>query len=323
MNTEIPVLQAEHIKTSFVIEKSLLGKTKKKVQAVNDVSFSLEEGDILGIVGESGCGKSTLARTVLRLIEPESGSVFYRGEDLAVLGKEDMRKMRQKMQIVFQDPYASLNPRMTIGEILESPLRVYKIGDRAERQNKVREILELTGLREEYLERYPHEFSGGQRQRVMIARALILEPDFLVFDEPVSALDVSVRSQILNLLVDLREKLHFTALFISHDLSVVKYICNRTAVMYLGHIVELAEKTELYEAPLHPYTQALLEAIPIPEVGAHREHDSLKGEIPSPLNPPSGCPFHTRCPRACETCKGEFPQLREISPGHWCACHLA
>ncbi len=322
MSQETPVLRVEHCKTSFVTEKSLLGKPKKKVRAVDDVSFVLWEGDMLGIVGESGCGKSTLARTILRLIEPESGVICYRGKDLASLSREEMRKMRRKMQIVFQDPYASLNPRMTVGEIIESPLRVYGVRDAAKRREMVKKTMELTELKEEWQNRYPHEFSGGQRQRVMIARALILEPEFLIFDEPVSALDVSVRSQILNLLVDLKKELNFTSLFISHDLSVVKYICNRTAVMYLGHLVELADKKDLYEKPAHPYTEMLLSAIPIPKAGAHREHHSLQGEIPSPLNPPTGCPFHTRCPKASHRCAQEYPQWHQLEGNHGCACHL-
>lgn len=320
MSQKTPVLRVEHCKTSYVTEKSLLGKPLKKVNAVNDVSFTLNEGDMLGIVGESGCGKSTLARTVLNLIRPESGKIYYRGTELSALNEKEMRKMRQKMQIVFQDPYASLNPRMTIGEIIESPLRVYGIGNAEERKKKVRETMELTELKEEWTDRYPHEFSGGQRQRVMIARALILEPDFLVFDEPVSALDVSVRSQVLNLLADLKKELNFTSLFISHDLSVVKYICNKVAVMYLGHIVELADKAELYENPVHPYTQMLLSAIPVPKVGAHREHRSLQGEIPSPLNLPLGCPFHTRCPKACDKCFHEYPKWHQVKENHWCSC---
>lgn len=323
MSNGTAVLQVEHCSKTFVIEKTLLGKPLKEVRAVNGVSFALEEGDTLGIVGESGCGKSTLVRTVLRLIEPTSGRIAYRGVELTGLKREEMRQMRQKMQIVFQDPYASLNPRMTLREIVESPLRVYGIGDAAERRRRTEKTMELTQLAQEWMDRYPHEFSGGQRQRVVIARALILEPEFLAFDEPVSALDVSVRSQILNLLADLKKELNFTSLFISHDLSVVKYICNRVAVMYLGHLVELADKEELYKNPSHPYTQMLLSAILIPKVGANREHNSISGDIPSPVNPPTGCPFHTRCPKACDRCVREYPQWNQISKSHGCACHFA
>lgn len=316
------ILRVEHLTTSYVTEKNLLGKPKKTVRAVNDVSFTLEKGDFLGIVGESGCGKSTLAKSILRLVQPESGDVIYNGKNLNSLSSEEMRNLRQKIQVVFQDPYASLNPRMTVREIIESPLRVYKIGTPEERAEKVKKICEATELREEYLDRYPHEFSGGQRQRIMIARALILEPEIVVFDEPVSALDVSVRSQVLNLLMDLKSKMNFTALFISHDLSVVKYICNKVAVMYLGSIVEFGDKKEIYENPVHPYTQALLSAIPIPEVKEKKNRDFLEGEIPSPLNMPSGCPFHTRCPYAKGTCSRQKPNWTNVSTDHGCACHL-
>lgn len=321
MSRNEPILKLENVKTSFVTEKNLIGKPTKIVRAVNGVSFTLNKGDMLGIVGESGCGKSTLARTVLRLVEPESGKIIYNGTDILSLNKEQMRKQREKMQMVFQDPYASLNPRMTVREIIESSLRVYNIGNVAEREEKIKKIMELTELREEYLNRYPYEFSGGQRQRIVIARALVLHPEFIVFDEPVSALDVSVRAQVLNLLADLKKELAFTSLFISHDLSVIKYICNKTAVMYLGHIVELADKDELYANPRHPYTQALFSAIPIPKVGARKEHQVLEGEIPSPLNPPSGCPFHTRCPKATALCRKEAPVLENLGEGHSCACH--
>lgn len=323
MSLETPVLQVENCKTSFVVGRSLFGRPLNRVHAVDGVSFSLNRGDTLGIVGESGCGKSTLARTVLRLVEPDEGSILYEGTDLSRLGREEMREMRRKMQMVFQDPYAALNPRMTIREIIESPLRVYKIGSKKERLEKVAKIMELTGLKEEYLNRYPHEFSGGQRQRIVIARALIMEPGFLVCDEPVSALDVSVRSQVLNLMMDLKKELKFTSMFISHDLSVVKYICNKAAVMYLGHFVEMAGIRELYGNPRHPYTRALLSSIPLPSVGARREHQVLKGEVPSPINPPSGCPFHPRCPLAAEKCSREVPEWKEIRTGHWCACHFA
>lgn len=316
------ILRVEHLTTSYVTEKTILGKPKKTVRAVNDVSFSLDKGDFLGIVGESGCGKSTLAKSILRLVRSESGDVIYNGKNLNSLTAEEMRLARQKIQVVFQDPYASLNPRMTVREIIESPLRVYNIGTAQERAEKVKKICEATELREEYLDRYPHEFSGGQRQRIMIARALIMEPEIVVFDEPVSALDVSVRSQVLNLLMDLKTKMNFTALFISHDLSVVKYVCNKVAVMYLGNIVEMGDKKQIYEQPVHPYTQALLAAIPIPEVKGQKNRDTLKGEIPSPLNMPSGCPFHTRCPYAKGVCSRKKPEWTNVSSVHGCACHL-
>lgn len=316
------ILRVEHLTTSYITERNLFGKPIKTVRAVNDVSFILEKGDFLGIVGESGCGKSTLAKSILQLVKPDSGSIFYDGKDLEKLTREELRLIRQKIQVVFQDPYASLNPRMTVREIIESPLRVYDIGTSEERAEKVKAICEATELREEYLDRYPHEFSGGQRQRIMIARALILEPEIVVFDEPVSALDVSVRAQVLNLLMDLKQKMNFTALFISHDLSVVKYICNKVAVMYLGNIVELGDKKQLYEKPKHPYTKALLSAIPIPEVKERKEKVILKGEIPSPLHVPQGCPFHTRCPLATGICSRQKPEWYAVSDTQGCACHL-
>ncbi len=316
------ILKVRHLTTSYVTERTILGKPKKKVHALHDVSFSLSKGDMLGVVGESGCGKSTLAKTLLRLIDPDSGRIEFDGEDISELSSEELRKLRKRIQMVFQDPYASLNPKMTVGEIIGSPLRVYGIGNRIEREERIREIMRLTGLDDDYIDRYPSEFSGGQRQRIMIARTLILHPEFVIFDEPVSALDVSVRAQILNLINDLK-KLNFTSLFISHDLSVIKFICNKIAVMYLGHIVELTSTEELFSNPLHPYTRALISAIPIPEYGHKRPNSMLTGQIPSPLDPPSGCPFHTRCPYATDICKTSCPELTEDHPGHFSACHYS
>ena len=293
------------------------------LHAVDDVSLDIFRGETLGVVGESGCGKSTLGRSILRLIEPTSGELIYNGKDLRGLNKEEMREMRKKLQLIFQDPYASLNPRMTVLDLIKAPLDVFNIGTHDERIERVLEMMKLVGLTEEQMNRYPHEFSGGQRQRIVIARAIILSPEFVVCDEPVSALDVSVRAQVLNLLKELQAKRNLTYMFISHDLSVVKYISDRIAVMYLGRVVELATKDALYDTPLHPYTKALLEAIPLPEVGRKRSGMQLEGDVPSPINPPSGCYFHTRCPYAKDICSKEKPELKESRPGHWCACHFA
>lgn len=292
------------------------------LKAVDHINLTCYEGETLGLVGESGCGKSTLGRTLLRLTEATSGTMLYRGEDISKLGSEQMRQMRKKMQMIFQDPYASLNPRMTVREAIRSPLDVFDIGSKSEREERVLAVMKRVGLNEYHLNRYPHEFSGGQRQRVVIARALILNPEFIVCDEPVSALDVSVRSQVLNLLQDLQEEYHLTYLFISHDLSVVKHISDRIAVMYLGNVTELADKEKLYSNPLHPYTKALLSSIPIPDIQIKREKPSLTGEIPSPLNPPSGCKFQTRCPYATDRCRKECPQMKEVESGHSVACFL-
>lgn len=276
----------------------------------------------MGLVGESGCGKSTLGRTILRLNEATEGKILFEGKDIGLLKREQLRQMRQYMQMIFQDPYSSLNPRMTVMEIIRSPLDAFRIGTKKEREERVMQIMEKVGLGEQHLFRYPHEFSGGQRQRVVIAKALILKPEFVVADEPVSALDVSVRSQILNLLRELQSEFNFTCLFISHDLSVVKHISNRVAVMYLGQIVEITDKTTLYDNPCHPYTKALLSAIPIPDARVKVKRQILTGDIPSPYNPPSGCRFHTRCPMATEKCKQEMPVLGEIGGSHMVACHL-
>ena len=315
------LLEVQKVKKEFVTSKSLTGKPLKIVHAVDSVDLTIYEGETIGVVGESGCGKSTLGRCILQ-IRPTAGNVLYRGEDITKLNKEQMRQMRRKMQLIFQDPYASLNPRMTVLELIMAPLEAFGIGTMEERVQRVKEIMELVGMPENMMNRYPHEFSGGQRQRIVIARALVLNPEFVVCDEPVSALDVSVRAQVLNLIQELKKKKHLTYMFISHDLSVVKYISDRIAVMYLGRIVEIAEKNELYNNPQHPYTKALLSAIPIPDVDNKMKREILTGDVPSPLNPPSGCYFHTRCKYATERCKTECPALHDVGNGHMVACHL-
>ena len=316
------LLEVQKVKKEFVTSKSLTGKPLKIVHAVDSVDLTIYEGETIGVVGESGCGKSTLGRCILQLIRPTAGNVLYRGEDITKLNEEQMRQMRRKMQLIFQDPYASLNPRMTVLELIMAPLEAFGIGTMEERVQRVKEIMELVGMPENMMNRYPHEFSGGQRQRIVIARALVLNPEFVVCDEPVSALDVSVRAQVLNLIQELKKKKHLTYMFISHDLSVVKYISDRIAVMYLGRIVEIAEKNELYNNPQHPYTKALLSAIPIPDVDNKMKREILTGDVPSPLNPPSGCYFHTRCKYATERCKTECPVLHDVGNGHMVACHL-
>ena len=316
------LLEVQKVKKEFVTSKSLTGKPLKIVHAVDSVDLTIYEGETIGVVGESGCGKSTLGRCILQLIRPTAGNVLYRGENITKLNKEQMRQMRRKMQLIFQDPYASLNPRMTVLELIMAPLEAFGIGTMEERVQRVKEIMELVGMPENMMNRYPHEFSGGQRQRIVIARALVLNPEFVVCDEPVSALDVSVRAQVLNLIQELKKKKHLTYMFISHDLSVVKYISDRIAVMYLGRIVEIAEKNELYNNPQHPYTKALLSAIPIPDVDNKMKREILTGDVPSPLNPPSGCYFHTRCKYATERCKTECPVLHDVGNGHMVACHL-
>lgn len=294
------------------------------VQAVDKVSFEIRKGETLGLVGESGCGKSTTGRTILQLYRPTSGKVYYGDADLTELKGEELRRMRRNMQMIFQDPYASLNPRLTVGNIVSEPLEVHGIGTKVERRERVQELLRLVGLSPHMINRYPHEFSGGQRQRIGVARALALQPEFIVCDEPISALDVSIQAQVVNLLEELQETFGLTYLFIAHDLSMVRHISDRTAVMYLGKVVELATRDELYTHPLHPYTQALLSAVPIPDPSKEgkRQRIILEGDVPSPANPPKGCRFHPRCPLAIDICREVEPEWREVAPDHWVACHL-
>jgi len=305
------------------LTKHFPASNKQLVRAVDGVSFVIRRGETFGLVGESGCGKTTVGRCLLRLIEPSDGEVRFDGRNLTELNRTELRGLRRRMQIIFQDPYSSLNPRMKVGQIIAEPLAVHGAGSKAEQHEKVAELLRVVGLDPDYANRYPHQFSGGQRQRIGIARALALNPDFIVADEPVSALDVSVQAQVVNLLQDLQAQFGLTYLFISHGLAVVKHISSRVGVMYLGKLVELASADDIYSNPLHPYTQALLAAIPLPDPDAkQRQVNRLGGDVPTPLNPPSGCRFHTRCPHATDRCKIEEPVFSEISPGHWAACHL-
>ena len=309
----------------FPIKKGFFSREMGSVKAVSGVTLDIYKGETLGLVGESGCGKSTLGRAVIRLIEPTSGEVFFKGENMVQYNSQKLRQARRQMQIIFQDPYASLNPRMTIGNIIGEPLTIHKlVTSKKEKIDQIAELLHEVGLRSDMMNRYPHEFSGGQRQRIGIARAIALKPEFIVCDEPVSALDVSIQAQVINLLSDLQDKFKLTYLFIAHDLKVVEYISNRVAVMYLGEIVELAQSDEIYKDPLHPYTQALLSAILVPDPKTKRQRILLKGDVPSPISPPPGCPFHPRCHyKIEERCKTVHPQLRELRPGHWVSCHLA
>ncbi|MBA3874173.1 MAG: dipeptide ABC transporter ATP-binding protein [Chloroflexota bacterium] len=324
-NREV-LLSVKNLKKHFPISSGIIFQRQVgAVKAVDDVSFNVYRGETLGVVGESGCGKSTTGRTVLQLYKPTSGSVVFEGKELTTMPAEELRKMRRRMQMIFQDPFASLNPRMSVGRIVSEPLRIHNIiPNKKEEQEYVEALLERVGLNPYYVNRYPHEFSGGQRQRIGIARALALKPSFIVADEPISALDVSIQAQVVNLLEDLQDELNLTYLFIAHDLSMVRHICDRVAVMYLGKIVELATTDELYDNPLHPYTQALLSAVPVPDplVEAKRQRFILGGDVPSPANPPRGCNFNTRCPVEFGLCHEEpDPELIEVKPGHWAACH--
>jgi oligopeptide transport system ATP-binding protein len=319
------LLDVKDLKMHFPIYRGLLRRQVGAVHAVDGISFKVHRGETLGLVGESGCGKSTTGRAVLQLYKPTSGNVNFEGSNLIGLKNEDLRMMRRKMQMIFQDPYASLNPRMTIGEIVGEPLEVHNIASGREVQDRVSQLLELVRLNPAFASRYPHEFSGGQRQRIGIARALALQPSFIVCDEPISALDVSIQSQVVNLLQELQDQFGLTYLFIAHDLSMVRHISDRVAVMYLGVMVELADSNELYVKPLHPYSQALLSAVPIPDpvLEMKRKRVLLEGDVPSPVNPPSGCRFRTRCPIAEGLCAEQRPEFRELRPGHFVACHFA
>ena len=315
------ILKVENLKKYFPIKGGFFSKTIGNVKAVDGVSLEVRKGETLGIVGESGCGKSTTGRAILQLLKPTGGKVYFKDQDLSKLSKKEMRALRPKMQLIFQDPYSSLNPRMTVGQIIGEALIDHKMATKENLRAKVLEVMDLCGLAEYQIDRFPHEFSGGQRQRIGIARALALDPEFIVADEPVSALDVSIQAQIINLLVKLQKEKGFSYMFISHDLSVVEHLCQRVGVMYLGSMVELADKDELFDNPLHPYTKALLSAIPIPDPTIKRERIILTGDIPSPANPPKGCKFHTRCPYATDKCRNEAPEYREIKEGHFVACH--
>lgn len=325
--TKEPLLKVEHLSKEFPAESGMIAGrfSKRVVSAVKDVSFEIYPGETFGLVGESGCGKSTTGRSIMRLTNPTSGHVYFEGKDVAQMNSKELKAMRREMQFVFQDPQASLNPRMTIGEIVSEPMVIHGVGTKEERIERVRELLDVVGLNPEHINRYPHEFSGGQRQRIGIARAFALRPKLIICDEPVSALDVSIQAQVLNLLKDLQDHFGTAYLFIAHDLSVVQHISDRVAVMYLGKIVEISDWKTLYTEPHHPYTQSLLSAVPVPDpdVQKTRKRIILPGDPPSPIDPPSGCRFHTRCPIAQAVCSDEQPELNEVASGHFCACHYA
>ncbi len=320
------LVQVQNLKKYFPIYKGLIvNRHVNDVKAVDDISFDIYKGETLGLVGETGCGKTTVGRTILHLYRPTSGKIIFGGVNLAELQENDMRIMRSRMQMIFQDPYASLNPRMTVGSIISAPLDVHTSASRKEKREQVQELLKIVGLNPDFVNRYPHEFSGGQRQRIGIARALALSPDLIICDEPISSLDVSIQAQVVNLLEELQDRLGLTYLFIAHDLSMVRHISDRMIVMYLGKVMELADRNEIYLRPLHPYTQALMSAVPIPDPdkARNRHRIFLEGDIPSPVNPPAGCNFNTRCPIVTEICHKIDPEYREISPNHFVACHYA
>jgi oligopeptide transport system ATP-binding protein len=325
MSEKSVLVQVQNLKKYFPITRGIVVQRQVgAIKAVDGITFNIYQGETLGLVGESGCGKSTTGRTILQLYRPTAGDVRFEDESLVEMKGEQLRRQRRRMQMIFQDPYASLNPRMTVGSIVGEPLEVHNVAAGKERQERVQELLELVGLNPYFVNRYPHEFSGGQRQRIGVARALALNPEFIVCDEPISALDVSIQAQVVNLLEDLQEQLGLTYLFIAHDLSMVRHISDRVAVMYLGKIVELTDRDTLYANPRHPYTEALLSAVPIPdpEVEERRRRIILEGDVPSPANPPLGCNFNTRCPKVMQVCYEQEPEFIEIAPGHWCACHL-
>ncbi|WP_165999556.1 dipeptide ABC transporter ATP-binding protein [Bacillus sp. Cs-700] len=316
------LLEVKQLKKHFPIQGGVLKQQVGTVKAVDGVTFTLHKGETFGLVGESGCGKSTTGRMLMRLLEPSEGEVLFDGKEMTTLNKKDLRHLRKDIQMVFQDPFASLNPRHTVEKIIEEPLIVHQLGNKVDRKKRVRELLEIVGLSAYHAKRYPHQFSGGQRQRIGIARALAVNPKLIIADEPVSALDVSIQAQVLNLLEDLQKELGLTYLFIAHDLGVVRHISDRVGVMYLGRIVEMADSEKLYLDSKHPYTQALLSAVPVPDPEYGKDRIILTGDVPSPSNPPSGCPFHTRCPKAMDVCSSVVPEFREIEPGHHTACHL-
>jgi len=317
------LLEVKNLKKYFPVKAGVFRKTVAHVKAVDDVSFAIKKGETLGLVGESGCGKSTTGRTILRLLEASAGKIIFDGKDVLSMDKKELRSIRKEMQIIFQDPYASLNPRMTVADIVGEPLDIHNlVSNKKEKKEKVKELLNDVGLLPEQMRRYPHEFSGGQRQRIGVARALAVDPKLIIADEPVSALDVSIQAQVINLLQDLQDKFDLTYLFIAHDLSVVKHISDRIAVMYLGKIVELTDKKELFDNTLHPYTQSLLSAIPIADPTYEKDRILLEGDVPSPVDPPSGCRFHPRCPEAMEICKEKEPVFKDYGNGHFAACHL-